>query len=353
MFGRLTALAALSVVALAVQLTDASAQPAKKFVKDWVAVCQDNGDCAAAMYVDPGAEGYVARHFLRIGRIAKKTAKWTISISTVAVLADRDRPVEIRIDDNPPITLRPETGYAPFGAINDFFVVRRGPLKKLFKQIQDGRSLRFTFLDVSGGSHDIDFSLSGVSAALLWIDERQSRLNSPRVAAAPHHLQPAPRVDKGTAVARIGVPPHLLARHRAMSDCEDPNSEHMSNLKPVIGPVSGTAMLYAIPCSAGAYNVAYRLYIIESGEIGGIENLFFAGYTKEHGWSGTDLLFNVTFDPATKQLSSFYKGRGLGDCGNTGTWVWKRFAFAMTAFKSWSKCNGRRPENWPLVFPAK
>ncbi|MBB4301151.1 hypothetical protein GGD81_000166 [Rhodobium orientis] len=321
---------------------------------DWSAVCEEEDGCIASSLVGKASGGYDARFALRVGRTAKADSAWTISISTIAVLADRDRPAEVRVDDNPPLTLKPERGYAPFGTVNDFFIVDDGTLNILIGQMLAGESLRFTFLDVSGTPHDVDFPLAGVADALLWIDEAQGRLGSPLLAGPPNHLSPAPKIDNAAAIARLGVPPHLLARHRAASTCEDPNSEHMSGFDPVIGAVSKTATLYALPCTAGGNNVGYRLYIVETGEIGGIEPLYFAAFNGDYGWVGTDTLFNIAFNEETKELTSAYKARGAGDCGHSGTWVWKNYAFAMREFSAPNRCNGSGgPGGWPKVYPAK
>lgn len=342
------------VAMLALMLAPAGAEAATTSHGDWEALCDDGGDCSAETYVDPETDGHIARYVLRVARKAGKDAAWMISVSTLATLADRDRPIEIRVDGNAPLTLRPESGYAPFGAINDFYLTDPALLATVFKQMQAGAQFRFTFLDLTAAPFDADFSLAGLTAALAWIDETQGRADGSRLAAGPSDLEPAPRVDKGTAIARLGLPARLLALHQAASACEDPNSEHMSDFKPVIGAVSGTAMLYGVPCIASADNVSYRLYIVESGEIGGIEPLYFAAYSTGHGWSGTDLLFNITFDPQTKRLSSRYKGRGRGDCGHIGEWTWNKFAFAMTRFAAWDRCDGSRAaKNWPEIFSAK
>ena len=91
----------------------------------------------------------------------------------------------------------------------------------------------------------------------------------------------------------------------------------MQDLDPVIARLSVTVRIAAVPCVRGAYN--FRLYRVETGEIGGIQTLYFADYTDSHGWSGTDILFNIDLDD-TGRLSAFAKGRGLGDCGSFGLW---------------------------------
>ena len=140
----------------------------------------------------------------------------------------------------------------------------------------------------------------------------------------------------------------VLDRHIAESRCEDPATELMRNFEPVIAQLSKTAILYAIPCTAGAYNIAYRLYMRETGEIGGVETLYFATWSGEYGWGGTDLLFNIDADGP--QLSAFYKGRGLGDCGTDGEWVWRDYAFRLLRYAAQDSCEGVLAENWPVIF---
>ncbi|MCC2114056.1 MAG: DUF1176 domain-containing protein [Hyphomicrobiales bacterium] len=318
--------------------------------KDWLAACRPDGYCSAITGVNPAAGGADADYILRIGRQPGADRLWQISFTTVAVTADRDRPMNARIDGAPAITLHPVAGYEPLGAVNDFFVTEPALGNRILGAISAGNRIRFEFLDISGAPHDADFSLSGLSASLLWIDERQDRLDSPRRTERPDDLEPAPRLDKPAAIAAGSLPPALLDRHGRESDCEALESEFMANFEPVIGPLSDTAMLYALPCTAGAYQVGYRLYVVESGEIGGIETLYFADYSASHGWTGTDLLFSVDYDPATKTLASFYKGRGIGDCGSTGRWRWVDYAFALEEFRATDACEGRLSDDWPLIY---
>lgn len=337
---------------LAGAFTPVSASAAEKTVRDWTATCRDDGACSAVTVItskNASAADYVL-HFDRDGQAG---SAFTLAIATSVHLMDRDRPIEIRIDDEAPLTLRPGRDYGPYGALNDFYITGKAALARLLPQMLAGNALRLSYLDVSGAPHDVDFSLSGLAAALLWIDERQDRVGEARIAAAPTHLAPAPHRAATDIVAAGGLPPQVLERHRIRSDCEDPESGVLREIAPIVAPLSKTAILYAIPCTAGAYNVSYRLYVVESGEIGGTSTLYFADYSDSHGWSGTDLLVNIDFDAKEKRLTSFYKGRGLGDCGSMGSWRWKDYAFAMEEFRAWSRCDGTRTaEKWPVVFSA-
>lgn len=54
----------------------------------------------------------------------------------------------------------------------------------------------------------------------------------------------------------------------------------------------------------------------------------------------TDMLTEPDFEPATGTLSTFAKGRGLGDCGLTARWIWDGDTFKLSAL---------RPQ-WPVDF---
>ena len=156
--------------------------------------------------------------------------------------------------------------------------------------------------------------------------------------------QPPPRsAEETTADLQL-----ILDRHRAESRCEDPATELMRNFEPVIAQLSKTAILYAIPCTAGAYNIGYRLYRRETGEIGGVETLYFATWSGEYGWGGTDILFNIDADGP--RLSAFYKGRGLGDCGTDAQWLWRDYAYRLLRYAAQDTCDGVLAENWPVIF---
>ncbi len=348
LFQRL-ALAAL----LASGLAGAASAESQKTFKDWSASCPDETRCnAVTVIATPGAAS--ADYVLHFDRAAGINAPWTLGVAMSVHLMDRARPIEIRIDDNAPITLRAGTGYGPYGAVNDFYLTDPRMASVIADQMTAGMAMRISYIDVTGSPVDLDFSLSGLSASLLWIDERQDRVGDKRRVAAPAHLGPAPHVAATDIAAAGGMPPQVLDLHRTRSDCEDPHSTTLGQIEPLIAPLSGTAILYAIPCTAHAYNITYRLYVVESGEIGGTETLYFADYSDTHGWIGTDLLFNVSFDGATKTLTAFYKGRGLGDCGTSGTWQWKGHAFALKEYRAWSRCDGSHgPGDWPRVFPAR
>ena len=185
---------------------------------------------------------------------------------------------------------------------------------------------------------------SGIAAALTIILALLAPLSIPFQAAAQTGDTRQPRTAEQTA-ADLQL---VLGRHLAESRCEDPATDLMRDIEPVISQLSKTAILYAIPCTAGAYNITYRLYLREIGEIGGVETLYFATWSGEYGWGGTDLLFNINADGP--RLSAFYKGRGLGDCGTNAQWVWRDYAYRLLRYTAQDTCEGVLAENWPAIF---
>jgi hypothetical protein len=52
-------------------------------------------------------------------------------------------------------------------------------------------------------------------------------------------------------------------------------------------------------------------------------------------------LSETDFDPEKKTLSSYHKGRGLGDCGSMGEWAWTGSEFKLAKYFYKEKCDGR------------
>ena len=297
--------------------------------------------------------GSTPRFAFLFERAPGSSALWSLALKTHAHLADRNRPLSFRIDGGAPVTLRSESAYAPYGDADQFYLFGSSIADTLINQLTAGGTVRFSFIDILGAPHDVEFSLSGLTASLLKIDDVQGKLGSPRRLARPSHLTPIEGGDGTDDHLALGVPEPVLMRHRAESACEDPDSEFLRSAEPVIAPLSDVATLYGVPCFVAAYNVGHRFYVHERGEIGGVTPQFFATFSQTFGWSGTDILVNADWDVATGLLSSFEKGRGLGDCGTAGEWSWDRYALKMTEFRAWDDCSrGRLPTDWPIVYSA-
>lgn len=140
---------------------------------------------------------------------------------------------------------------------------------------------------------------------------------------------------------------------RSDTECTDFDARHLKQARNR-ATVGKTQTLYLVPCYAGAYNVIFRVYVLDTRYPDALRESLFAGYSDETGWYGTNALINAAYDPKTKILSAFEKGRGLGDCGSIPSFQWTGYNWRMVEYRYWGKCDGSRmPEQWPVLFRFK
>lgn len=149
--------------------------------------------------------------------------------------------------------------------------------------------------------------------------------------------------------ALAAVPPPVLDLHLAIAPCEDPAGALLSGHPPLVAALTPVAQLVAIACSGDAREAAYRLYVLETGEIGGIHALVFALPSKSLGWAGTDLLRSVALD-GDGRLTGTMRDPGEGRCLSRGTWRWTGYAFALERAEIAEDCTGGG-SSWTRVHP--
>lgn len=201
-------------------------------------------------------------------------------------------------------------------------------------------------------------SLAGTSAALRFIDAEQGRAGTVTAAVArgarPAAAVPAPRPLPRISYAPPGGSPRTYsAATRAaigrQSGC-DANYEGMES-KPETQShaLGGGRTLVLIPCGAGAYNFSSAAYVL--GPDGKAAP---ARFDSPPGWvegEGVASLVNADFDTKTGMLSSHAKGRGLGDCGSSETYVWDGAMFRLVEARAMGECRGSM--NWLTVWRAE
>ena len=335
--------AVLAAVAATIALmSGASAEVSEADVKGWALRC-DAPVCRASKSSTSGLQALLVGRFETGDGIA-------VGLSAPGAIVDRDRPMTLRIDGKRIADIAPKSGFLPLERVDAFWITDTGLARAVVEALPSAKSVRFEYIDVTGAPHDADIDVAGFGEALRWTDERLGRATAKAIGVAPRGLNPAPNPGRAELVIKMGTPPRLLAKHISASDCEAPNSPLLRSFKPVIGVLSSTAILYSIPCTASAGNVSYRLWVVESGEIGGITAQYFALLDPVYGWKGSDLLHNVVYDDKTTRLTATF--RAGGGCGGRGVWRWKNWAFAMEEFRLAADCvEGRDAGDWPKVWP--
>ena len=209
-----------------------------------------------------------------------------------------------------------------------------------------------------GGKVLSQASLKGLSATLRYFDAGQARAGTttalvakgPKPASAVPPVPPAPRV---TFVRPTGKPAAFSAALRnamgKQSDC-DSVYEGGEGEKPKVETwaLGGGKTLALIPCGSGAYNFSTVPFVIENGKA------VVARFDQVPGWTeaeGIATLVNADFDPAKAELGSYMKGRGIGDCGSSETYVWDGAMFRLVEARAMGECRGSN--NWLRTWKAE
>ena len=59
------------------------------------------------------------------------------------------------------------------------------------------------------------------------------------------------------------------------------------------------------------------------------------------------------YDPQTRQIDAFAKGRGIGDCGLAQRWLWTGQHFELLEETGMDDCFGVRSDYWPVLWRAE
>jgi hypothetical protein len=106
-------------------------------------------------------------------------------------------------------------------------------------------------------------------------------------------------------------------------------------------------------CSeAGAYNTAFRFFVIDEG--GGRTTPLRFRVPWRRTSDDDRLLVNPVLSRDGLRLSGFAKGIGLGTCGQTSDWAWTGHAFQLVRFAEMRDCRGGvLTDSWPVVYQAR
>jgi hypothetical protein len=343
----------LLAMALATLAAPASAQAIKTF-KAWTAVCDNLQTCSAFGYTEEGA-GPDA--FIRLVRAAgPDAAPQVILAEQTGEEAARITPVtwRIAVDGAFPAGLGAVVATGSKTVDGERRVVLTPPQSaRLLAALRNGSDINLT-----GGPAPIAISLAGSSAAMLWIDDRQGRVGTV-TALATRGRKPAstvsaapspPIVRAAPSITQAGLPaklPKTILASPKLKDCDDPNAQAF---EPTIARLGPGQVLWAVPCSAGAYNLLSVLLI--SDETGRGAREIKPPDAQAPDPDADDKPMNIAYDPATRTLSSFAKGRGLGDCGSQSSWVWDGESFRLLDEVVMTDCRGVMSGDWPSLYHA-
>lgn len=185
------------------------------------------------------------------------------------------------------------------------------------------------------GEADWTLSLAGLKAVLLKMDEAQGRLDTPgalvrrggRPESTVPAAVPAPVIRRAaleaTRPSDAALGPRILAsiKPQVIQDqCNDTGGTPM----PEVVRLTGSRVALALPCAQGAYNFTFLLF----------------GANDKPPYGARLLQAHGEFDAATGTVRSSMKGRGLGDCWSSETWVFDGSGFTLAESAGSAMCRG-------------
>ncbi len=317
------------MIALLVLAAAAAApQPGEvKTFKDWTVGC-DNGRVCQAVGLLPEDEVEGATITVQRGPAADSVPQimMTSDVAAAALSIDGARSV---------YRLQPVDGG---------FELAPGDAMDFMRTIS--KSNQLALIDASGKTLTT-ISLAGASAALRYIDDRQKRAGTVTALVA---RGPAKAVPPPPALPAIVSPPVTAAppaQFRAADvrkyNADDGCGVDASGFKPEAFRLDATHTLILVPaiCGNGAYNYFTTALIAPNAGRPLSRARFDAPSSMGLEGTGNEPdLVNAGYDPKTRRLSTYAKGRGIGDCGIAQQFAWDGTRFRLVEQSQMDECRG-------------
>lgn len=317
------------------------------FRKDWAAACDNVFSCeAVSLLAEDAAERTPT---IVLSRDSSAAGAVSIKLSLVEPKGDRYR---ILIDGRAIDSGTLVKGEYPIHLTGTQAL-------KLARAIARGRKLT---VRGSGGELLGELALNGSAAALGHIDAVQNRAGTrsalfaigrkaAKPKSAPMPVIVARRIGKQEMVPDTTAIVGLVEG----SACAGARSGVTEDTAYSLGRQDGTyRALVLVNCGSGAYNLSAAPYVGSSSD--GKKWTFaparfdFAERA-EPAADGVTLLVNPSWDADNQQVSSYAKGRGLGDCGAAETYVWDGAMFRLVLAYAMGECRGST--EWLTLWRAK
>ncbi|MCC2978442.1 DUF1176 domain-containing protein [Sphingomonas sp. PL-96] len=183
-------------------------------------------------------------------------------------------------------------------------------------------------------------SLDGAGAALRWIDAQQARAGTTGALVAigeKPDTAPAPALPVIRAIPVRGeaalLDPARVAAMKHVAGCDTGRDLGQPQAKPLDGRT-----LVLLPCASGAYNRMLAVFTVRDGKFEP------AKFDAPSGISAADAPVQNVVDGGFENgvLTSFARGRGLGDCGIRQEFVWDGTRFRLAAQEEMRECRGSK-----------
>lgn len=326
----------------------------------WTTNCAEEkakGDCR--MFTEAGASGAKTMRLSVVREPAKEApARLVVVIGEALRVAPRPR-LAVTVDGGPPVRFASgsdlSSGPGPVPETTELRL-SDAATRRLLPFLRRGKAITLTVSGEGGEQVAAELPLPGFAAAVAEIDRAQGRTDrQDALTALIGGATPAALSGRIRDVGRDDVPETLrkvmVGRDCPVWDQAETNASFLAE-QSFAAELGGGRTLWGVVCASGSYNVEFALFVEDPSKAADrFDPLLFASFIESIGWTGSDTLANVVYDPDKRQLTSFDKGRGAGDCGQVGIWEWVGAAFRMVEYRSKEECDGvGDPAKFPIVF---
>jgi hypothetical protein len=322
-----------------------------KEIRDWSVECSNGLTCDMS-FADWDAKGLQSVGLLRKGA---PNAPLELKLRFAPDAAPDKAPAAtyvFAVDGKPVLTVKASELRADS---NGSWFVYSDPSKvaALAAAMQVGTAMTVT----ASGTPDnpvLPVKLSGVKGALLYADEIQGRLERTDALVAKGDKAPPEDAIARDIVSLDDLPDvvrkDFTGEGGACSDLDVSTIGQYQGFELSVG----TTRVIVVPCGmGGAYNQPYALYVAYDVIV---ERISFP-YMDNGTPTTMSTAYNVDFDPVKREMTSFFKGRGIGDCGQFYKWRMDADAISLRFVEERAKddCDEKEggPETFPLIWKAE
>lgn len=313
----------------------AAAQPSEvRTFQDWTVACDNGLTCEAVALLPENAEGDV------------QWEQWvTLTLRRGGRAGDPPSLIMQGYDGSPAALLADGQALPVRLSESVDGVTVTGDERLLVETLRSARVLDVR--DAAGTSLG-RISLAGASAAMLYMDEKQHRLDTVtamvRRGSRPASAVPAPpalpqvRMAPPPTDEPLSIDTAIVAGFRRRFECHEYDVREDSDFE-TIQIATGTTLVL-VPCGSGAYN--FSSVPVIARRRGGRIVTELALFDRQWGLrsEGHPLLINADWDAEERRLREFSKARGLGDCGSRADYAWDGAGFRLVHQEEMEECRG-------------
>jgi hypothetical protein len=329
------------------------APPVYLEVKDWVLACDNTRACFAKY--DVADDAHAGRGYLSLTRDAGPAGGLVVSLEATEDSAVPD-PHTLTLDGQ----LLPANAAWKVDVTPQTATLEGAPALAFVHAVAGGKVLAY-----SDGQTRTTVSLSGMTAALLAMDQAQGRLDGVTALARPGpkpasavpaalsvptlHAVPAarPLTGAGAFAAQVRTTEtSLLRQHDCDADmAHDDQAAALNDQDAIVilgcrqGAYQATVMTFRAPRAAPQKAAQLILPLQPTMKASEIPQDDRGEYVAEDGW-----------DPKTATFIESAKGRGMADCGQSTEWVFDGVQFRVDSFSRLDRCCGGPPGDWPTLY---